>query len=211
MTSMRSSSSIRARRCLASVLIVTVASLSGTTAAARPERLQQSAPPPPALPSASPKPVPPPSPQTLPGGASQVQETYGDWRVTCVQQNGQKVCTLAQQQTDKDSRQLVLGIELKTTAVDKAEGTMVLPFGLAVDKPIVLQIDEGSSRTTHFRTCVPVGCLVTLAFDPTTISSLKKGTTLNVKATGDGGQETVFKISLKGFAGAFDRTEALTK
>jgi len=131
--------------------------------------------------------------------------------VTCVQQNGQKVCTLAQQQADKDAVSWCWGSSLKTTAADKAEGTMVLPFGLAVDKPIVLQIDEGASQTTHFRTCVPVGCLVALAFDPATVSSLKKGTTLNVKAAGDGGQETVFKISLKGFAGAFDRTEALTK
>jgi invasion protein IalB len=181
--------------------LVAIVAFSGTSVA-RPQQTAQR----PAVPSA-----PSTSPQTLPGGASQVQETYGDWRVTCVQQNGQKICTLAQQQADKDSRQLVLGIELKTTAADMAEGTMVLPFGLAVDKPIVLQIDEGASQTTHFRTCVPVGCLVALAFDAATISSLKRGTTLNVKAAGDGGQETVFKISLKGFTGAFDRTEALTK
>ena len=157
------------------------------------------------------KPETQPAEQTLPGGATQVQETYGDWRVTCVLQNGQKVCTLTQQQADKDSRQLVLGIELKTTSAGKAQGTIVLPFGLAVDKPIILQFDEGLSQTTHFRTCVPVGCLVALTFDSAVVSSLKKGTTLNVKATGEGGQEAMFKVSLKGFAGAFDRTEALTK
>jgi invasion protein IalB len=206
---MRFRYSIPARRHIASGLIAIV-SLSGTTAGLRatqqPNALQPPAPPP-----TSPKPAPQTAPQTLPGGASQVQETYGDWRVTCVQQNGQKVCTLSQQQADKDSRQLVLGIELKTTAANKAEGTMVLPFGLAVDKPIVLQVDEGASQTVHFRTCVPVGCLVALTFDPASISSLKKGTTLNVKAAGDGGQDAAFKISLKGFADAFDRTEALTK
>jgi invasion protein IalB len=197
MTSMGRAHSRRASFFMSSV--VAVAALSGTMTSARDASRQGSAQQPPA------------TPQTLPGGASQLQETYGDWRVTCVQQNAQKICTLAQQQADKDSRQLVLGIELRTVALDMAEGTMVLPFGLSVDKPIGLQIDEGAVQTTHFRTCLPVGCLVALTFDSGAVSSLKKGTMLNVKAAAEGGRETVFKVSLKGFAGAFDRTAALTK
>jgi len=38
---------------------------------------------------------PTPSAQTLPGGASQMQETHGNWRVTCAQPGGQKVCLLS--------------------------------------------------------------------------------------------------------------------
>ena len=68
--------------------------------------------------------------QGLPGGASSLQETYGDWRVACAQQNGKKICALSQRQTDKDSRQLVLAVELSAPAADKAEGTLILPFGL---------------------------------------------------------------------------------
>jgi invasion protein IalB len=153
------------------------------------------------------------SAQTLPGGASQLQETHGDWRVTCAQQDSQRVCTFSQQQTDKDSRQLVLGIELKASAVDRVDGTMVLPFGLAVDKPVTAQIDDaGASQVLHFRTCVPIGCLVPIGFDANTIASLRKGTSLTVKSTAaDGAQETVFKISLKGFSSALDRTAALAK
>ena len=157
--------------------------------------------------------VPAPLEQTLPGGATQLQETHGDWRVICAQQNGQKVCGLSQQQTDNNTRQLVLGIELKAaTGPDKAEGTMVLPFGLAVTKPVTLQVDEaGPVQTLPFRTCIPTGCLVPLTFDASTLASLRKGTTLTVKAIGDGGQEAALKISLKGFSSAFDRAAALTK
>jgi invasion protein IalB len=155
---------------------------------------------------------PPPSPQTLPGGASQVQETHGDWRVTCSQQNGQKVCTLSQQLADQSSRQLVLGIELKATTADKAEGTLVMPFGLAVDKPVSLQVDEGGPTLTRsFRTCVPVGCLVALTLDSANVTALRKGSALNVKATADGGKEAAFKLSLTGFGSALDRTAALSK
>lgn len=151
--------------------------------------------------------------QTLPGGASQLQETHGDWRVTCAQQDNQRVCTFSQQQTDKDSRQLVLGIELKASAADRVDGTIVLPFGLAVDKPVIAQIDDaGASQSLHFRTCVPIGCPVPIGFDANTIASLRKGASLAVKSTAaDGAQETVFRISLKGFSSALDRTVTLAK
>jgi len=152
------------------------------------------------------------SPQTLPGGATQLQETHGDWRVTCVQQNDQKVCAFSQQLADGTSRQLVAGIELKAKTADQAEGTMVLPFGLAVEKPIAMQIDETASLPpARIRTCLPVGCLANLAFDSATIAALRKGTVLNVKVIADGGQEASFRISLKGFGGAMDRTAALSK
>ena len=150
--------------------------------------------------------------QGLPGGATSLQETYGDWRVACAQQNGGKVCALSQRQTDKDSRQLVLAVELSAPAADKAEGTLILPFGLSINQPITLQVDQAAAGPAlHFRTCLPVGCLVGLSFDRVTVALLRKGTMLTVRATADGGQETSFKISLKGFADALDRTAALAK
>jgi invasion protein IalB len=150
--------------------------------------------------------------QPLPGGANSLQEMHGDWRVTCADQNGKKVCALSQQQTDKDSHQLLLAVELNAPAIDKAEGTLILPFGLALERPVTLQIDDAAAGPTlRFRTCLPVGCLVSLAFDPKTVALLRKGTTLTVNATADGGQGAAFKISLNGFASALDRTFALAK
>jgi invasion protein IalB len=150
--------------------------------------------------------------QTLPGGASQMQETHGDWRVTCAQPDGQKVCAFSQQLADQNSRQLVVGIELKATTASKAEGTLVMPFGLAVGKPITLQVDDhGPVVTRPFRTCVPIGCVVDIALDLPTLTALRKGTALNVRATADGGKDIAFKLPLSGFGSALDRTAALSK
>jgi invasion protein IalB len=151
--------------------------------------------------------------QTLPGGASQVQETHGDWRVICAQQDDKKACVFSQQIADKGSRQLVLGVELKATKEGTAEGNLVMPFGLAVDQPITLQVDDAGARmTARFKTCVPIGCLVTLSLDKPAIDALKKGTALNVKATvSDSGQEAAFKLSLRGFGSAFDRAKMLSR
>lgn len=154
---------------------------------------------------------PQPASQTLPGGASQLQETHGDWRVSCAQQGEQRLCALSQQIADKESRQLVTGVELKAMSGDRAEGTLVLPFGLAVTKPVSLQVDDGALMLMSFRTCLPIGCVVSLKFEAPTVKVLRTGTVLNVKGTADNAQETTFKISLKGFASALDRTAALSK
>ena len=154
---------------------------------------------------------PQPASQTLPGGASQLQEAHGDWRVNCAQQGEQRLCTLSQQSADKDSRKLVMAVELKPMSGDRAEGTLVLPFGLSVTKPVTLQVDEGSLMLHSFRTCLPVGCVVSLKFEPATVKALRTGTVLNVKGTADNAQETTFKISLNGFGSALDRTAALSK
>jgi invasion protein IalB len=56
-----------------------------------------------------------------------------------------------------------------------------------------------------------VGCLVSLTLDPATITAMRKGTLLTVHATADGGQDTLFEISLNGFSSALDRTAALAR
>jgi invasion protein IalB len=150
--------------------------------------------------------------QRLPGDAGSLQEMHGDWRVACVLQNGRKVCALSQQQTDPKTHQLLLAIELNAPAIDRAEGTLILPFGLAVNRPITLQVENADAGPAlHVRTCLPVGCLVTVVFDPSTVALLRKGATLSVNASDDAGQGAAFKISLNGFSSALDRTAALAK
>jgi invasion protein IalB len=150
--------------------------------------------------------------QALPGGANSIQEAHGDWRVACSQQGAQKVCTLSQQIMDRSSRQRILAIELNAPASDHVEGTLILPFGLTLDKGITFQVDElAAGPTLRFRTCLPAGCIVSVRFDAKALAALKTGTALTVKATGDNEQEIPFTISLRGFASAIDRTAALAK
>ena len=88
----------------------------------------------------------------------------------------------------------------------------MLPFGLALDNGATFQVDDGAAGPPQkFRTCIPAGCLVPISFDAHMLAALRKGAQLKVKAVVDGGKDTLFTISLKGFPNAFDRTAALTK
>ncbi|QCI66762.1 invasion associated locus B family protein [Phreatobacter stygius] len=184
--------------------VLTTATILGVAAfGTLPVRAQAA--PPAAAPAAA------PVASTLPGGASSLQETYQDWQVACLQQGAGKRCALSQQQADPQSRQRVLAIEL-TTVADKAEGVLVLPFGLALDKGVTLQIDDGPvGQPLRFRTCLPAGCLVPLSFDARAVATLRRGTAIKAKVTTDDGRETTFSISLKGLAPALDRTAVLLR
>ncbi|TPJ44369.1 invasion associated locus B family protein [Mesorhizobium sp. B2-5-13] len=151
----------------------------------------------------------------LPGGATSLREGHGDWTVSCnlaTQNNASvKVCALSQEQTDSQSRQRVLAMELRP-AGETVQGTLVLPFGLALEKGVTLQIDDGLVLPPlRFRTCLPGGCIVDLAFDAETLATLRNGKSLKVKVVADGGKETNLALSLNGFPSAVDRTVALLK
>ncbi|MBZ9823216.1 invasion associated locus B family protein [Mesorhizobium sp. CA4] len=151
----------------------------------------------------------------LPGGATSLREGHGDWTVSCnlATQNGAgvKVCALSQEQTDSQSRQRVLAMELRP-AGEAVQGTVVLPFGLALDQGVTLQIDDGPTLPPlRFRTCLPGGCIVDLSFDAETLATLREGKSLKVKVVADGGKETMLALSLNGFPSAVDRTTALLK
>jgi invasion protein IalB len=148
----------------------------------------------------------------LPGGASSLHETYQDWAVACIQQGAGKRCTMSQQQSDPQSHQRALAIELGGLSNDKADGILILPFGLALDNGVTLQIDDGAAGANlKFRTCLPSGCVVVISFDARTLAALRRSTALKVRAMADSGGETTFSVSLKGFGSAFDRTAALAR
>ena len=149
---------------------------------------------------------------SLPGGASSIQETFDAWTVTCSEQKGAKHCTLSQQQVDQHSRERVIAIELSVAPAGTVQGTLILPFGLALQRGVRLQIDtEPAEPPQPIRTCIPIGCLVSLTFDAKYVAALRKAATLKINAVADSGKAANFSISLKGFPAALDRTAALAK
>lgn len=151
---------------------------------------------------------------SLPGGASTLNETHGAWAVACVittegERRQIRHCGLSQTQWHSQTRQRALAIELRPEG-DGVSGALILPFGLALASGITYQLDEGQAGAPQpFRTCLPAGCQVDIAFDARTVEGLKVSDILKVKASADGGREIVFSISLAGFSSAHERTVTL--
>lgn len=152
-------------------------------------------------------------PVLLPGGASALTETHGDWTVSCQVVRNTPICSLSQQQFDKaKNNQRLLAIELAAKTADAASGTLAMPFGLALAKGVSLQVDDRKAgESLQFSTCLVVGCLVPLALDAGKLEEFKAGTTLKINAVAsDTGQPVNFSVSLNGFASALARTAELS-
>ncbi|TPK52079.1 invasion associated locus B family protein [Mesorhizobium sp. B2-4-19] len=147
----------------------------------------------------------------LPGGASSLNEAYKDWVVACQVANNAKRCVMSQQQNQQNG-QRILAIELAAPTGNTVSGTLILPFGLALDSGVTFQIDDKPAmQPLRFRTCVPAGCLVAVTFDAPTLVALRANTALKAKATADGGAAAPFSISLQGFGTALDRAGVLSR
>ncbi|RWX81024.1 invasion associated locus B family protein [Neorhizobium lilium] len=143
---------------------------------------------------------------------SSLSETYEDWTVACSKRNEKRTCSIYQRQVQQNGQQ-VLGIELTPTADRAIKGSLILPFGLNLDKGVAFAIDDTPpGKSSRFSTCLPVGCLVSLAFADKAAMAIRSGKSLKLVAYAyDGGAEVPFTVSLKGLAGGLDRIEVLLK
>lgn len=143
---------------------------------------------------------------------SALTETYEDWTVSCGRGDDGRHCMFSQQQARQDG-QRVLGIELAPAAEGSLRGTLVMPFGLQLDKGVTFAVDDmATGKPSAFKTCLPVGCIVPLIFTAATAKALRTGRVLKLAAVASrNGKDVAFSVSLKGFGTAFDRTRALAK
>lgn len=150
---------------------------------------------------------------TLPNGASSITETFGDWTVNCAIQNDQKVCATSQAQGNSQTGQQVFAIELYGTQQGALDGVLILPFGLDIQSPVTLKVDEQAlGSEAKFTTCMPGGCIVPVVFTPDELGALKRGTTLTVAARSASAAAgpAEFSVSLSGFTVALGRVDQLT-
>lgn len=143
----------------------------------------------------------------LPNGASAVNEVYGDWTVDCRITDGQKLCLLSQSQGDSRTNQRVFAIELRAPKDGRAEGTILMPFGVKLENGAVLKLDEKDlGQGLRFSTCVPAGCLLPISFPTVATDAIKGGKTLTAAALNLSSNDVVsFNIALNGFGPALDR------
>lgn len=160
---------------------------------------------------AAPTPTPPPS--TLPGGANALNETHGDWTVSCAMAGAKKDCVLTQALGDNQTGQRVLAVELAMTEKNEAEGMLLAPFGLRLGDGIKLGLDGRDLGTPRpFYTCVATGCLVPIQLDVAALAVLKAGSKLEINAaSANNGEPVKLSLSLTGFTAAVDRVVALGK
>jgi invasion protein IalB len=150
---------------------------------------------------------------TLPGGASALQEMHGSWSVNCSVGEKGKDCGFSQTAGNPQTGSALVAMELAAPAANKAEGMLLMAFGLRLDAGVQLGIDgQPLGAPRPFLTCISSGCLVPMSFEDVELSALKVGQKLDVTgAKVEDGKLVTISMSLAGFTAAYDRTVELAK
>jgi invasion protein IalB len=151
----------------------------------------------------------------LPGGATSLNESHGDWALRCGERgaagDATTLCSVTQTQIDKNTKRRVLAIALNPQKGGGIKGIVMMPFGLLLDNGATFQLDDGAATSpTHFRTCVPAGCILPIDWPDSTVKAMRSAKTLKISAVMDNGKPAPFSISMNGFDGAMDRAAELT-
>ena len=152
-----------------------------------------------------------------PSGATTVSESYGDWTMTCVRPAEKVACAVVQSQGNAKTGQRQFGIELKAPHDGHADGTVIMPFGLAIEPGITFKLDDQTlGKGAPYTSCTGEGCLVAISFPTLATDAMRNAKVLTVtgtKATGSAGSSTgspaAVTVPLAGFAQALDRAVAL--
>jgi invasion protein IalB len=85
------------------------------------------------------------------------------------------------------------------------QATIVLPLGIAVRESVPLLIDERFIALMPIETCLPAGCVVTLALSPPMVAALRGATTIKLLALAPNGQTLPYSVEVGGFGEAYQK------
>ena len=156
-------------------------------------------------------PSPAPASATWPNGAASVSESYGDWTMTCTREGGRPSCAVLQTQGDRRTGRRQFSIELRTPRDGRAEGMILMPFGLQIEPGVTFKIDDRVlGKGAPYTSCVSDGCLVSISLPTVATDTMQTAQNMSVSGVKpDAKEPAAIQVPLTGFAAAFARAIAL--
>jgi len=101
------------------------------------------------------------------------------------------------------SATIIIGPDQRVPGRNQA--TIVLPLGIAVRESVPMLIDERFVALVPIETCLPAGCVLTVALPPPMVSVLRGATTLKFLVLNPSGQTLVYTLPVAGFGDAYQK------
>jgi invasion protein IalB len=125
-----------------------------------------------------------------PGNNSEICYTTRDF----VSDQGQPVLAAA-----------VYDVKGGTAATNQKVVRFLMPLGLLLKPGIRFAVDQASPISGSYTVCFPNGCFAeTVGLKDDVVTSMKRGTNINVSVQNQVGREVTFAVPLAGFGKAFD-------
>lgn len=153
-------------------------------------------------------PAPPPAPaRPAPEARPPEQDRRGidSWFAECPQ--GQATgCRILRRAPGSDgSPGVTVIVAADPRMPGRNQATLVLPLGIAVRESIPMLLDDRFVALVPIETCLPAGCVLTVALPPPMVAVLRSSTTLKLLAPTPNGQTIPFTVPVSGFGDAYQK------
>lgn len=142
-------------------------------------------------------------------GEMYIQGEFNDWSMRCITAaDGEDPCQMYQLLTDDQGSPIVefTMFRLPPGAEAVAGATVIVPLETALQRGMVVQVDDLQAQTYPFSFCNQVGCYARIGLTQEDVDSYKAGgaaqiTIIPITAPD---QRVAVELSLSGFTAAFD-------
>ena len=137
--------------------------------------------------------------------------SYDDWRTACPSAKAKDAsCEMSQDVVDDKSRSTIARISIARDLQKKQMMGFTLPFGVALEPGIGLQIGKDPVKVYQYRTCNTVGCIAVIPADDKMMAALEKpDADIRLLFAGLDGKPVAVPVSVKGFKAAHSAYDSL--
>lgn len=149
----------------------------------------------------------------FPGGAKAIEETHGDWDLTCGIVEQQKMCVLKQTLADRQTGTPLLSMEIIPAGAMGGRTVLTLPFDTEIGGGVQLVLGEDTSAAPlPISGCSESGCHAMAGLEAKTLGQLRSDTTFKLRTVARGtDRRMIYPASTNGFAEAHDRALELVR
>jgi len=130
------------------------------------------------------------------------------WVYRCADGTSSHQCEIAQRISVAETGQRIVEFVISyISGQEYPRGVVILPLGVLVQQPILLQVEGGQKYAFNVNHCEANGCVGYLDIVPDMLSSFQKGEELALVVANAQGQNVEMKLSLMGFSKTFKELE----
>jgi len=137
-------------------------------------------------------------------GAQSASSSSG-WYKACSENADSKICNV-QIQNIASTGQTVASVNLAEISgnVKRKVFQVTVPTNRLIPPGVKMQVDDKKPSSIPFSFCMPTVCAAEVALNDKLVAVLKAGKEITLVTTNDRGKENPIKVTLDGFAAAYD-------
>ncbi|MGQ0741352.1 MAG: invasion associated locus B family protein [Alphaproteobacteria bacterium] len=137
--------------------------------------------------------------------STKTEQTFGSWKVTCMQDTGQpKRCSMAQPRVAGEKKQIVFVWVVHTNASRELMNSIQVPAAVSIKEGVRVSIGNKAPVTVPYEVCASGRCVASFNMDGATLQAMSSSQAANANYVMFNRKLQQVQVDLKEFAKAYE-------